>query len=278
MTTTEAAPAAHDEPNEAKVGDEPTEAGDGQQALPGLATADKRTIHQRMVAILAELPALGKDERNTQQDFMYRSHDAVLNALNPLLAKHGVYIVPEVVERERLDTRKTNNQKTMYEVNLLVRYSFIAEDGSSIAASAWGEGTDMGDKATNKAMTMAFKNVLAQAFAVSTQEAQSYDTDGGTVETTTRADAAANQQRQDPDRRDRLRGRIGELCGALDVQTQSEPGLWLGLVRDATQTAFGEPYDEASQGTLEEVGKALKQMQDGGISKAPEQLDLTTPF
>jgi hypothetical protein len=150
------------------------------------------TIHQRMIAILAELPAIGKDSRNTQQNFNFRSHDDVLNALNPLLAKHGVYLVPEVVERERLDTRTTGQGKTMYEVNLLVRYTFYGESGDSISASAWGEGTDMGDKSTNKAMTMAFKNVLAQAFAVSTSE--TVDTDRESPEeTTTRGGGSSNR-------------------------------------------------------------------------------------
>ncbi len=241
---------------------------------------DTRTIHERMVAILAELPAIGKDTRNPQQDFMYRSHDDVLNALNPLLAKHGVYVIPEVIERE-VAHRTTSRNSTMYEVNLLVRYSFIAEDGSWIAASAWGEGTDMGDKSTNKAMTMAFKNVLAQAFAVSTKEGQTYDTDTGTAEETS---AGSQQQQREPtaaelaERSQRLRGRIGELAGQLDVQTSSEPGTWLGLIGDGTLLAFEVKYEEAPPDTLEEVGIALAAMKEGGISVAPEQLDLTVPF
>ncbi len=246
-----------------------------------------QTIHQRMAAILAELPAIGKDSVNPEQHFQYRSHDDVLNAVNPLLAKYGVYVVPEVLERIAA-TRETTRGKIMYEVNLLVRYSFIAEDGSWIAASAWGEGTDMGDKSTNKAMTMAFKNVLAQAFAVSTQEGQSYDADGSTAEETVAAGTAAReaaaqeaerQRRQaEEERPQRLRGRIGELCGALDVQTGSDPGTWLALVKDATLLQFEVEYDKAPPDTLEEVGKTLKAIQEGGITEAPEQLDLTTPF
>lgn len=141
------------------------------------------TIHERMVAILSELPAIGKGQYNTQQKFHFRGHDDVLNALNPLLSKHGVYPVPFVLDRV-VGERTTGQGKTMYEVNLHVRYRLYGAGGDYIEASAWGEGTDMGDKSTNKAMTMAFKNVLAQAFAVSTEE--SYDTDGLTNEETTR--------------------------------------------------------------------------------------------
>ena len=55
--------------------------------MPG---GDERTIHQRIVAIIEEMPAVGKTQRNTEQNFMFRGHDDVMNALNPLLAKHGV--------------------------------------------------------------------------------------------------------------------------------------------------------------------------------------------
>jgi hypothetical protein len=143
---------------------------------------DDATIHQRLIAILAELPAIGKDAYNPQQSFHYRSHDQVLNALNPLLAKHGVFVTPYVLKRTTAE-RKTGGGKAMYEVNLHVQYTFYGLAGDSIESSTWGEGTDMGDKATNKAMTMAFKNVIAQVFAISTEE--SYDTDGSSDEPTT---------------------------------------------------------------------------------------------
>jgi ERF superfamily protein len=129
----------------------------------------ENTIYERMVAILAELPAIGKNQKNMQQNFMFRGHDDVLNALNPLLAKHGVFVVPQVLERI-VGQRTTSKGSVMFEVNLCVEYVFYGLAGDYVRASAWGEGTDMGDKATNKAMTMAFKNVLNQAFAISTEE------------------------------------------------------------------------------------------------------------
>lgn len=155
----------------------------GTRSAPAPMAGPEATIFERMVRILGELPAIGKDARNDQQKFMYRSHDAVLNALNPLLAKHGVFVVPNVLQRE-VDRRTTKSGTIMYEVNLHVRYTFYGAKGDSFTASAWGEGTDSGDKSTNKAMTMAFKNVLAQAFAVST--ADTIDTDGESHEETVR--------------------------------------------------------------------------------------------
>lgn len=135
----------------------------------GVPREEYDSIHRLLSRVLAELPAIGKDAYNEQQKFHFRSHDAVLNALNPLLAKAGIVAVPHVLER-LATTRQTRGGAAMYEVNLHVKYTLYGPRGDYVEASAWGEGTDMGDKATNKAMTMAFKNVLAQVFAVSTAD------------------------------------------------------------------------------------------------------------
>lgn len=132
------------------------------------------SIHERMAAILGELPAIGKNQENTGQGFMFRGIDDVLNELNPLLAKHGVYFVPDVVERID-EKRPASGNRINHAVHLHVRYRFYGLAGDYVEASGWGEGTDMGDKATNKAMTGAMKYVLFQTFAISTGEASDSD-------------------------------------------------------------------------------------------------------
>lgn len=152
-----------------------------QTAEPSGATGPARvievmTVIERVAAIVAEMPAIGKSQRNEQQKFMYRGHDDVMNALNPLLSKYRVFFVPQVIERVTAH-RQTSKGGILYEVDLHVKYTFYGPQGDTLVATAWGEGTDSGDKSTNKAMTMALKNVLAQVFAVSTEEHASYDTD-----------------------------------------------------------------------------------------------------
>lgn len=141
-----------------------------------------RLIFERISQIMGELPAIGKNQRNKQQDFNFRGVDDVLNALNPLLAKYSVFFAPECLERIAAQ-RTTRSGTVMYEVNLHVQYTFWTDDGSHFTTSAWGEGTDMGDKATNKAMTLAEKNVLCQVFAINTED--NADPDSGTPEETT---------------------------------------------------------------------------------------------
>jgi hypothetical protein len=217
--------------------------------LPAPTTEDRRTVYERMVAVIAELPAIGKTQKNTQQNFMFRGHDDVMNALNPLLAKHGVFIVPDVLERITGE-RVTGNQKTMYEVNLHVRFTFYGLLGDSFRASGWGEGTDMGDKGTNKAMTMAFKYVVAQAFALATAEIS--DADQTSPEETTRgaaAAAAASGRREfDP--------AIHLLDGAIVVRTEEDATAlrmaqrdldpsqdWAAIEDFVVLSTFGKQYD-----------------------------------
>ena len=90
---------------------------------------------------------------------MYRGVDDVMNALNPAFIKHKLFMVPEVMEQSRERRTTGKGGELIYSV-CKVRYTFFAEDGSSVHAVVIGEGMDSGDKASNKAMAVAFKNAV----------------------------------------------------------------------------------------------------------------------
>lgn len=133
-----------------------------------MTTETKPNIHERMAAILAGLPAIGKDSFNQGLKFNFRSIDNILNELNPLLEKHGVFVLPEVIDL-KMSSRPTKNGEATVAV-VTVAYHFSADDGSEVVAVSVGEGQDSGDKAVSKAMTMAFKTCLGQTFAIATEE------------------------------------------------------------------------------------------------------------
>jgi len=192
---------------------------------------DAETIHARLATIVAEMPAIGKGQRNQQQGFMYRGHDDVMNALNPLLSKHGVFFAPRVVERVT-SQRETAKGTVLYEVNLHVEYTFFASGGGdTVVASAWGEGTDAGDKSTNKAMTMALKNVLAQVFAVSTEEHARYDTDGQTDAETIGRRVEGPKPLQPP----KSWTKVTEMVAAFDQRTYE---TFDAFVKSASRSLF----------------------------------------
>jgi len=118
-------------------------------------------VQQRLINIMAEAKAIGKDSRNQSQGFNFRGIDAVMNHLHPLFAKHGVIILPEVLA-ERTEERLTKSGGNLIYRVLTVRFHFTASDGSSVCSTVIGEGMDSGDKAANKAMAVALKYALTQ--------------------------------------------------------------------------------------------------------------------
>ena len=42
-----------------------------------------KNIYQTIDAVMSEIGAVGKTSKNTQQGFMFRGIDAVMNAINP---------------------------------------------------------------------------------------------------------------------------------------------------------------------------------------------------
>ena len=136
----------------------------------------KMNIYEAISKCMEEIGAVGKDAVNKQQGFKYRGIDAVMNAINPALVKNHVFIVPEVLEQQRQE-RTTNKGTVLIYSICRIRYTFFAEDGSSIEAVTVGEGMDSGDKATNKAMAIAFKYACFQVFCIPTEEMKDPDAD-----------------------------------------------------------------------------------------------------
>ena len=137
-------------------------------------TTKKMNIYEAISRCMEEIGAVGKDAVNKQQGFKYRGVDAVMNAINPALVKNHVFIVPKVLDQQR-EERTTNKGSVLIYSICRIRYTFYAEDGSSIEAVTVGEGMDSGDKATNKAMAIAFKYACFQVFCIPTEEMKDPD-------------------------------------------------------------------------------------------------------
>lgn len=126
-------------------------------------------IYTAITNVMKEIGAIGKTSKNAQQGFMFRGIDAVMNAINPALIKNGIFIVPEILEQVREERQTKSGNNLIYSV-CKIKYTFYAQDGSSIEAVVIGEGMDSGDKATNKAMSIAFKYACFQVFCIPTEE------------------------------------------------------------------------------------------------------------
>lgn len=125
-------------------------------------------IYQQIPKALAEIGVIGKNKKNQQQGFNYRGVDDVYNRVNPVLAKFGLFMVAEVLEQTR-EERETKNGTRLIYVVLRMRYRIYASDGSYVETEVIGEGMDSGDKASNKAMSVAYKYALFQLLCIPTE-------------------------------------------------------------------------------------------------------------
>lgn len=135
------------------------------------------TVHQAIAEIINELGGIGKTGHNKDQNYDFRGIDAVLINLHPLFAKYGVFMAPDVLERH-YEERTSKSGNVGHCCHLHIRYTVYGPTGDSFAFSTWGEGLDYSDKATNKAMTAAFKYALFQLFAIC-DPAEDGDSEGG---------------------------------------------------------------------------------------------------
>jgi hypothetical protein len=129
-------------------------------------------VYKAINAVQAELSAVGitKDRRNTQgTGYNFRGIDDVYNAIAPLLAKHGLCILPRVLARECVE-RISKSGGALFYVSVEVEFDFVsAHDGSKHTIKTFGEAMDSGDKGTNKAMSAAYKYAAFQAFSIPTE-------------------------------------------------------------------------------------------------------------
>ena len=151
-------------------------------------------IYEAICGVMEDIGAVGKNDVNKQQGFKYRSIDAVMNALSPAMIKHKVFCVPELLEQSREERQSAKGTKLIYSI-CRMRYRFYTTDGSYVEAVTVGEGMDSGDKATNKAMAIAFKYACFQTFCIPTEELMD-DPDRDSPETGKKKRASGKAQQE----------------------------------------------------------------------------------
>ena len=131
-------------------------------------------IYKKIIEVMADINAIGKDRRNQQQGFQFRGIDDVMNELHSSLAKGGVFVLPKVLEETRT-TGKTSRGGDMFYTRLKINFGFYAEDGSHVDAVVIGEAMDTGDKASNKALSIGLKYAMLQVFCIPTEDEKDPD-------------------------------------------------------------------------------------------------------
>ncbi|MEQ3425949.1 ERF family protein [Citrobacter braakii] len=133
---------------------------------------EQKKVYAAISAVARDMAEVGisKDRENRQQGFSFRGIDQVYNALAPMLAKHGLVILPRITERT-VTERVTQKGGVLFYVVVKAEFDFVAtEDGSMHTIVTYGEAMDSGDKATNKAMSIAYKYAAFQTFCIPTEQ------------------------------------------------------------------------------------------------------------
>ena len=128
-------------------------------------------VYQAISAVMADLAVegIGKDRKNEQQNYKFRGIDDVYNALSSTLAKNGLLMLPRVLSRDVVE-RVSAKGSVLFYVTVEAEFDLVAsEDGSTHTIKTYGEAMDSGDKATNKAMSAAYKYAAMQAFCIPTE-------------------------------------------------------------------------------------------------------------
>jgi len=148
-------------------------------------------VYKAIAAVVGEMSKIGisKDSTNSSQGYKFRGIDAVYGALSPLLAKHGLCVLPRVLDRT-VTEQPTRSGGVMFYTVLKVEFDFVAaEDGSKHTVCTIGEAMDTGDKSSNKAMSAAYKYACFQAFCIPTEGDN--DADAHTHEAAPKTDTKA---------------------------------------------------------------------------------------
>jgi hypothetical protein len=186
----------------------------------------------RLAEVMDDVKAVAKRDENTHDRYSFRGIDAVMNAVGPALRSRKVLVRPVVTMNERSEIIVGKGDTRMTLVRVEVDYIFTsAEDGSEFPVHVPGEAFDRGDKATSKAMSVAYRTALIQALCLPTDEpdadAQSYElAPAGPPEGATAEDIME---------RIRLAEDENTLNRCAVVAAKYHTGEPLGMIRDATQ-------------------------------------------
>ena len=154
-------------------------------------------LAQKLAKAMDDMGALAKDGSNNSQGWAFISESAIKAAIRRVAGKYGFAIIPTKINKIDKYERKTSRGGTLYFYDVI--QDFIVTDGKEqYEMQMIGTGSDSGDKAVNKAVTVAFKNLEKQLFNVSDQNDP--DPDSETNEATVPAENNQPTQTRKPSR------------------------------------------------------------------------------
>jgi hypothetical protein len=207
------------------------------------------SVYKAINAVQRALAKTGiaKDRTNTQgSGYKFRGIDDVYNAISPLMAEHGLCILPRMLERA-CEERQSKSGGALFYVTVKAEFDFVcAEDGSRHTVATYGEAMDSGDKATNKAMSAAYKYAAFQAFAIPTEGDNDADSHTHEVQRIDRTKVMKVQNSiTEHFTQGREMGALQEWELAIEISEDFAKAVWSGLttpIRDQIRALRDKAY------------------------------------
>lgn len=193
-----------------------------------------------ILAVMQDVQGLAKKDKNTHQNFNFRGIDAVMNAVGPALRDRGGFIVPQLVEKQ---SEIMNGKLNL--VRLTVAFSVYGTEGEPITGTVAAEAFDSGDKATAKAMSVAYRTFLLQLLCLPTDEP---DPDTYTYNVADHAEAKPKPATKAAPARNWLT----EVEALTDIETARQ------LYNEARTARAGEPVLEAIKAKVANLAPATE--------------------
>ena len=225
-----------------------------QPTFTGLSPGLPKSIHELVSDVMEDVRAVRKESTNKQGGYNFRGIDAVMNTVGPVLRRHRVTVMPHKVKSVEYATVVVGANKTvMASVRVVMVYRWRGPAGDHLDTEVPGEAFDSGDKATAKAMSVAYRTLFLQGLTLPTDEP---DPDSHTYQQTDSPEMA----------RDLGRWR-GEVSAADGDQGKLRE-LWQRMVAEWD----GIPWSTDRQEILQEaIDRARKATQNRGPVAAAER-------
>lgn len=224
------------------------------------------SVYKAINSVQAALSKTGisKDRTNTQgAGYKFRGIDDVYNAVAPLLAEHGLCIIPRMLART-CEERQSKSGGALFYVTVEAEFDFVcAEDGTKTTARTFGEAMDSGDKATNKAMSAAYKYACFQTFAIPTEGDN--DADAHTHQVVAKSFRSSPTMGElealSPDQREYIRDLAMEVLAMVRDDGARDAVLKIDAERldDTQKMALWSILDSKTRSTIKAAQKAMRE-------------------
>jgi hypothetical protein len=140
----------------------------GASRVPESCTADRMTLRQKLREVRRRIGYIQKRGYNERHNYNYVAAADIAGTVGDVLAELGVVVIPRL-ESITYEPHAPGRPDSVRVARVIMAYTFTDVDsGEEITARVAGEGLDVGDKASYKAMTGALKYALLQCFLLAT--------------------------------------------------------------------------------------------------------------